>query len=245
LISIENLADSPMTDVNVKLDLSAVDIASSNEVAEKKLRLIDAGGISDIIFSIKALPGAKGGIYKVPYSLSYTDQVGNRYNQTGFISIQVAGESNIIATVDSTAISKSNRIGDVDIKLVNSGLTNIGFLTVEIQNSKNYKVLSNNLVYIGSIDSDDFGTATFKLSVKTGNDFEIPIKLSYRDVLNNKYSDNFNVTLKMLSDAELGKKSSLPGILISILIIFALLLIFIKKLRERVLELVHNFLEKK
>ena len=241
----EIMAELESLDVNVKLDLSAVDIAPSNEVAEKKLKLIDAGGISDIIFNIKALPNAKGGVYKVPFSLSYTDQIGTRYNQTGVIGINVGSKPELITQIDSTTISKSNRLGEVVIKIVNSGLTDLKFSSVEILPSENYKLLSNSIFYIGDIDSDDFGTATFRLNVKTSNDFNIPIKLSFRDSINTKYAENIDVKFNMFSAKELGQKGSIwGGIITTIVIIVVLLMIFIRRLRHRAIELIKKIILK-
>jgi len=244
LISIENLADSAMTDVSVKLDLSNVDIAPSNEVAEKKLRLIDASGIADIMFSIKALPNAKGGVYKVPFTLSYTDSAGTRYNQTGVIAINVGSKPELITQVDSTTIFKSNKIGEVTIKIINSGLTDLKLSSLEILPSDKFKILSNSIVYIGDIDSDDFGTATFRLQVKTSSNFDLPLKLSFRDAVNTKYVENLNVNFNMFSAQELGKKSNTGMIITILIIIAALLVIFIKRLRHRVIELIKKIILK-
>jgi len=244
LLSLENLADSAMKDILVRLDLSSVSIAPSGEIAEKKLRMLESSGIADLIFSIKALPDAEGGIYKIPFTLSYTNNLGDFYNQTGIIGIQVASKPELIFSADSTTISKSDRIGEVSIKITNAGLTDLKFVRVEILPSKNFKLLSNDVFYIGDIDSDDFGTASFKLSVKTSKNFEIPLNILFRDAINNEYAQNVSVTFNMLSAKEMGQKSS-TGILITILIsIVVLLAIFVKRFRDRIKGLVQTILAK-
>jgi len=246
LISIENLADSPMTDVNVKLDLSSVNIAPSGEVAEKKLRLIDARSIADIIFNIKAMPDATGGIYKVPFALSYTDNIGNRYNQTGIIGVEVGSKPELIYSVDSATISKSQKIGEVSIKIINTGLSDLKLLSTEILQSKNFKLLSSSpIVYIGDVDSDDFGTASYKLSVKTSNNFEIPLKVSFRDTGNTKYVEYVNVTFNMLSAKELGKGSIFWTVISVVIVVMILLVIFVRRLREKVKHLFISIFRKK
>jgi hypothetical protein len=245
LFTLENLADSAMKDIEISLDLNNIDIAPSGEIADKKLRMIDAGGVADIMFKIKALPGAAGGIYKIPFNLTYANYFGNIYSQSGLISVGVSSRPELIISVDSSAVSKQTRIGDVDIKIVNEGLTNLKFVSAEIQDSKNYKILSGNVVYIGDIDSDDFGTATFKLSAKTGKDFNIPLKLSFKDAVNNEYAQNVNVTLKMLSNAELGKPSPWGGIITAVIVILILLIIFVKRLRQGAMNLFNKIVRKK
>ena len=237
LITLENFADSAMKDLNVKLDLSTVSIAPSGEVAEKKIRVLESGGVADLIFNIKALPDAKGGIYKMPFTLTYSDNLGKQYNQTGFIGVEVSSKPELQISVDSTTISKSQKIGEASIKIVNSGLTDLKFATAEILPSENFKLLSSNVVYISDIDSDDFGTATFKLSVKTNKDFEIPLKLSFRDSLNNEYTENVNVPFSMLSPSEMGQKSIYGTLIPVLVVILALLFIFIRRFRERVISI--------
>jgi len=244
LFTLENLADSAMKDIDIKLNLSS-DITSSGEVAEKKLKFIESGGIADLMFNIKAMPGSKGGIYQVPFTLTYTDNLGTPYTQTGLISIEVSSKPELIISIDSTEVSKLNSIGDVDIRITNTGLTNLKFATVEIMDSDKFKVLSSDVVYIGDIDSDDFGTATFKLSAKTGKDFDIPLKISFRDALNNDYSENVNVNLRMLSSAELGKKSPLMGIITTIIILFLVLVLLIKSWRQKAKNIISSIFKKK
>lgn len=243
--TLENLADSAMKDIKITLDLPEVDIAPSGEISEKKLRMIDAGSTADLSFKIMALPTSNGGIYKVPFTLSYTDYYGTSYIQTGLISIGVSSKPQIIISIDSSTLSKSSRIGEVDIELTNMGLTDLKFMSAEIKESEDYKILSSNSFYIGDIDSDDSGTATFKLSVKTGDDFSIPLTLSFRDVLNNDYSEDVNVNFKMLSNSELGKKTLAGSIITGIIVLFLLLMLFIRSFREKVVGLFSGIFRKK
>lgn len=233
---LENLADSYMKDINIKLDLSSVDIVPFGEISEKRLRLLAPGETSQIEFSIKPLPAAKGGIYKIPFSLTYTDNLGTPYNQTGIISIEVSSQTQLLTSIDSTTIYKSNSIGEVNIKLVNPGLTDIKYATVEVLPSKDFKLLTNNLIYMGDIDSDDSGTVTYKLSVKTwANKFEIPLKISYRDAVNQEHLEYSNITFNILSNKEFGKDDSLIWIVFfSVVGILAILLIFVKSFRDKV-----------
>ena len=235
LFTLENQADSAMKDIDIKLNLPD-EIAPSGEVAEKKVRMIEGHGVSDMIFKIKAMPNTNGGIYKIPFTLTYTDNLGKAYSQDGVIPVEVSSKPDLIFSIDSTTLSKSNKLGDVEIKIINRGLTNIKFVTVEILDSENFKLLSSNIVYIGDIDSDDFGTASFKISARTSKDFSIPIELSARDAVNNDYTQTVNVPLRMLSASEMGKKSPFGAVITTIIIILIILMIFIRKFRIKVIE---------
>ncbi len=237
--NLENQADSPMKDISIKLELANVNIAPFGEVAEKNLKFLQPGETSDISFTIKSMPNIEGGIYKIPFTLSYTDNLANQYNQTGFISLEISSHPKLLASIDSTSLSKSNKIGEINLKIVNSGLTNIKFATVYLQTSKDFKLLSADNIYVGDIDSDDFGTANFKLSMKSSETI-LSVKMTYRDSLNQEYSESFNLPLSLLTDKELGKSTSIWTVLIGIIFILVLVFIFVPSFRARVMGLIIN-----
>jgi len=208
LVTVENLADSSMKDITITLNLSDVDIAPSGEIPQQKLRRINAGSLSDVIFNIVALPTAEAGIYKVPISISYTDELGKAYSENSIISIEVGAKPDFYVLVGETTINTAQKTGTVSVRIVNKGVTNLKYVDVELLESDDYKILSPSKFYIGEVDSDDYETADFKISAKTSKDFELPLEISYKDASNNVYSEQIDVSFKMLSSSEAGGKGS-------------------------------------
>ena len=208
LVTVENLADSSMKDITITLNLTDVDIAPSGEIPQQKLRRINAGAISDIIFNIVALPTAEAGIYKLPISIAYTDELGKEYSENSMISIEVGAKPDFYVLADSTTITTSQKTGTVSVRIVNKGITGLKYVDVELLESDDYKILSPSKFYIGEVSSDDYETADFKISAKTSRDFVMPLKISYRDASNNVYSEQMDVPFKMLSSSEAGGKGN-------------------------------------
>lgn len=203
LLSLENMADSSMKDIDVKLDFSSVSLAPYQEIGEKKLRRLNAGEINDLIFSIMALPDAKGGMYKVPLRITYTDELGKEYSINGTVSIEVNSKPELEAYVDSTTLTKSSKTGKIVLKIVNKGLTDIKFMSIRLLGSRDIKIILGDTAYIGNIDSDDFETADFRITAKKSK-LIIPAEMDYRDINNKQHSEQVNVTFNLASPSELG-----------------------------------------
>ncbi|RLG13855.1 hypothetical protein DRN69_04960, partial [Candidatus Pacearchaeota archaeon] len=235
LISLENLADSSMKDINVKLDFENSDLAPYGEIGEKKLRRLNSGEIGDLIFNIVALADASGGIYKIPLSISYSDALGNEYGIEGKVAIEINSNPDIKVYVDSSTLTKSHRSGEIILKLVNSGLTDLKFMNIKLLKDNTIKILSSSEVYVGDVDSDDYETIEYRIHAKS-NKINLPLSLDYRDVNNKKHHENINVSYSLLSSSELNGKSRISGFLIFLLIITVIVIwkrkILIKKIKS-------------
>lgn len=234
-ITLENMADYMMSNIDIKLNFTGVDIAPYGEAAQKKIGSINKRSAVDVSFGIVPLPEASGGIYKVPISLTYTDVTGKNYSESSMISIEVGSEPEIYVIVDSTTIHKfgiipyilfinTKRTGEIIVKVVNPGLTDLKFLDVKLEGGKGFKVMSSKKVYIGDLDSDDYETAEFRIKVGwLRREITLPLQLEYRDSSNNPYSEQVNLTLYIRSARELGQSTSKTGIIILLLVVGAYL----------------------
>jgi len=211
-IELENRADSQMSNINIKLDLTAstLPFIPINSTTEKKLYFIEPGKKSSVIFDLMALPGATSNAYKVPIELRYTDGTGKSYNKTSIIGLVIGATPDLLVTIASSDIYSKGSTGDVSIKIVNKGLTDIKLMKVILKDSENYDILSESNVYVGSVDSDDYETAEFKIKVKKVKDKKaiLNIELNYLDANNKEYTDTFDVELKVISAKELGVGSN-------------------------------------
>jgi LPXTG-motif cell wall-anchored protein len=207
-LKLKNNADSLVRDLKVKLDVadSSVPFAPVRSTTEKSLYQLEAGRETTFGFSLIAEPDAEGGVYKIPISISYTDETGTSYTKNDVISMKIASKPDILATVDSTNIYSKNKAGEVVIKLVNRGLTNIKLLTAKLDSRKDFEVLSQREVYIGNIDSDDYETVEFTLDIKSREDvIKLPIKLTYMDVTNKEFEQTEDVSLRIFSKSDAEK----------------------------------------
>ncbi len=206
-IEIENDGEEDIEDVSVSLvfrelirdsfgnivSVSEIPFApydSSSEVSFDEIRE-NKDKIAE--FKIIALSDAETRIYKIPLEISYREDNETK-TKNSLISITVSSEPIIGVSVEDGLLLKGKE-NEISVKVINKGLSDIKFLEVEIGSSTYFSMLSQKNVYIGNIDSDDFDSADFKIFFKENapNLVNLPVSVTYKDALNNKYEEDFNL----------------------------------------------------
>jgi len=223
-VTLKNLADSVMEDISVKLNLSSDDMpfVPIGDSTEKRIRHLKAGEEGQIEFNVVALADADSQTYKLPITLTYYDELGEKYTKSDLIGIVVGSTPDLIVQIDSSTILKEKSTGEISIKIINRGLSDVKFLTTTITSSEDYDVLSQEEVYVGSVDSDDYETADFTLYVKDSSDNKvvIPLTVKYMDANNNKYTEKQDLVLDLKSASMMaGKGGGSLGTIIIVLLI--------------------------
>jgi len=136
-------------------------------------------------------------IYKIPLEISYREDSETK-TKNSLISITVSSEPIIGVSVEDGLLLKGQE-NEIDIKIINKGLSDVKFLEVEIGSSTYFDRLSQKNIYIGDIDSDDFDSAEFKVFFKENSPttLKIPVSVSYKDALNNKYTEDFDLQVRV------------------------------------------------
>ena len=234
-IKLSNKADSILKDVKVKIGLGSVPFIPLGSTTEKSVYQIDARGNYEFTFDLLANPEAKSGVYKVPLEISYSDDLGKGYVNNGTMGIVIGAKPDLSITLDDSEIYESGKSGEIFIKIVNKGVTDIKFMNMKLMPSNKYRILSNDEVYIGNIDSDDYETADFKLFIEKSkeNQIKVPVVLEYKDANNNDFKEAIELTLDLYSASEakkfgLKKGNGFVGNLVIAVIVVAGLFIYRK-----------------
>jgi hypothetical protein len=124
------------------------------------------------------------------------------------------------------------------VSIANTGLTDLRFLSVALLDTDSYKVLSVPRVYLGDLEPDDFETVDYKIYVERPG--PLRLNLSYKDAYNQQYSDSVELTYPIYTKTEAKKygllpKSKWPGVMISLAVVGAIILAWMR--RKRLLEL--------
>ncbi|MBU2638745.1 MAG: hypothetical protein KJ955_07265 [Nanoarchaeota archaeon] len=219
-VSIQNSEDSVMKDVRVTLDLSSTTMpfATVGMTAEQKLKQINPGASASVAYKLVALPDAAAGVYKVPITISYYDAVGTLHETEDLVGIMVGAEPKLKVVLDSTELTKTTKNGNVVLKIINYGTTDVKFAMLTVMPGENYGLLSTDEHYIGNIDSDDYETVEFRLNANADS-LTIPVHLEYMDANNAQYSESRNVEIMLYSPADLGLKQSKAWLYIVVLIV--------------------------
>lgn len=213
-IELENMADSTLTDVNVKLGLTGSDLpfVPINSTSEKKIYKIVPGEKATALFYLMALPDAVSNTYKIPIEITFKDGTGANYTKNSIIGLLVGANPDLSIVIDKSEIYKKGDTGNIVLKFINKGLSDIKLMNIVMQPSKNYDIISGDEVYVGKIDSDDYETAEFRLKInKVKSGFaELYIDMEYLDSNNIKYKETRLVELKVVTAKKLGIAQSNP-----------------------------------
>ncbi len=238
-IRLLNNADSALKDIQVRLALANLPFVPLDSTNEKSIYKIDSKASHELSFKLLANPNAKAGVYQVPMDVSYSDELGKKYIKNSTIGIVVGSRPELSVTLDESEIYEKGKGGEIIVKVVNKGVTDIKFANVKIMHSPDYKILSSNEVYLGNIDSDDFETAGFRIFVNNAKEdwINVPLSLEYKDANNDGYKDNVNLKLDIYSASDakkfgLKKGSGVIGNII-VLIIVAVGLFYYIRFRKK------------
>lgn len=207
IFEVQNLADSFLSNVKIKLNLSNENLpfVIINSSSEKWIYIIESGKSANISFDILAFPDAESKIYKIPFEISYYDSLGTKYTKQDTLGLIVGNTPSIDVLLEKTTIKQAGSTGTVVFELVNNGLTNVKFLTAEIEKTQDFELISPAKVYIGELQSDDTDSfeATIHVNPTTKSNIDLPIKLHYFDSNNNEYQVTKNVQLRLYSPSEI------------------------------------------
>jgi len=239
-INLENLALSFIKEVRVRLNLDGVPLATSGSTNRKIIKEMEAGSKASASFDVIAEPDAESNLYKVPIELEFFDRLGNNYKKNETVGLIIGAVPDLSINIDSSQVYSSGGSGEVVIKFVNKGVTDIKFLNTVLEESDDFSILSQKEVYIGNIDSDDYETADFKIILGKVKDEEVllPLSVEYKDANNNEYSEDVNLPLKLYSASEaksmgLSNGNGKVGIIIVLIIVIGGFFVYRRWKRKR------------
>ena len=220
-ITVKNNAPSTMTDLSMQLQLQAIigatlvdlPFAPMDSGTEHRVYRLEPGQSTDFTYSLRAYPDAASKVYKIPFTLTYYDSLGNAKNKTDYVGVVVNGVPDISMLIDKTDLSMQQRSGSITLKIINKGVSDVKFLNVILQKSNDFESLSNtDTTYVGNLVSDDYQTAEYNINIKSKeNTIAIPVLLQYRDANNKYYEKNFNVELNLVDSSKLNPKKGIGG----------------------------------
>ena len=225
-ISLRNLALTFIKDIKVTMKLDSAPFATIDSTNKKIIKQMAADSNATVSFNLMAEPDADSKLYRVPIEIEFLDRLGTKYSKNETVGLIIGAEPDLSITIDSSQIYTKGDKGEVVIKFVNKGVTDIKFLNVILKETDNLDILSQKEVYLGNIDSDDYETAEFNLALKKakGKEAILPLSVKYKDANNNNYDKEINLPLRLYSASEakalgLKKGSNKVGILIVLIIV--------------------------
>ena len=219
---LENLAENNLKDVTLTLEILQSYVTSTsvttNELPftpigsgnSKTIKSLSSGESKEISFDLFTDATAESKVYKVPYTLTYSDNSGANFTKEGIVGLIVEADPDISVNIDKTDIISAGSKGTIEIKFVNKGFSDIKFLDIRLDNGEQYTVLSNPEVYIGKLDSDDYETAEYELMIDENveGDLVLPLMVEYRGANGKLFQKEVPLDLKLYSGEELKQRSN-------------------------------------
>ncbi len=196
-ILVKNNGANEITDITISLDFTNLPLAPYNSGSDFSIDQIDSNKLKQTEFEVIALNTAKSGIYKIPVKIEYTEDEIVKVKQS-MISLMVNSEPIIEVNAEDGLLLKGQE-NKISLKIVNKGLADVKFLEVQTGTSTYYNLISQNKVYIGDVDSNDFQTADFSLFFKDSvpSTINLPVSIVYKDITNKEYTQDVVIPLKV------------------------------------------------
>ncbi len=235
-LGVANLGKADALNVRVRLNFSdSLPFTAYGTTNEVLIPRIVQGTVATASFTIMTDPGASSAVYSVPVFLRYFDNSGRNYTLSGeTFGVAVGSKPELTAAVLDNELLKLNSKRKVSVEVINSGLTDVKFLTARLLKSGGYEVLSAGTAYIGDIDSDDSETVSYDVFLTAPG--PLMLQLDYFDALNNPHQQLIELPVKVYSSSEIKRfgleKSDGKGLLVTVAIVIAGLLAY-RKFRKK------------
>ncbi|QGA79938.1 COG1361 S-layer family protein [Candidatus Nanohalobium constans] len=228
-LKLRNLADSQLKNIQTGLDLSGDIPMATSGASDKNLVSIEAGQTQTINYTLNIDESAENSVYKLPIDISFENEAGTEFEQSTTTGINVGGKPDLKVALD-TEDSLTEGRKELNFRLVNKGHGSADFVSMELQETDNIEVIGSNDEYIGSMDSDDFQTASFQTHIEAETEsinvdqLELPVTLEYNDQ-DGKQTSTQNIAAEFYTKEEAKKYgltssgSPLPLIIVAVLLI--------------------------
>lgn len=218
-VTVRNAGRIAVKNVDVGLGLDGSVFSTIGTGEWQRIKYIAPGETASVKYSLASDTNTLVKLYSIPVLLRFQDERNNVYNQSSAISIMVNAKPEISLTVSATDFVDKLRPGKVSLKVVNRGVVDTKYLTVRLVKTDQYDVLSpSNEEYVGNLDSDDFETVDFMVKPLVSSP-RLRLQLDFKDPYNVDFHQEYDLPLRIITDADLGKSQTPWGLIVLTLIV--------------------------
>jgi hypothetical protein len=197
--TMENIADSVLQNVQVKLDLedSNAPLAPVGSSTERKIDELTAGTTTDLSFELSTEYDAEANVYRIPVEVSFTTSQGEEVSYNDLVGIAIAADPDLGTNIDAADIYTNQRTGTVTLEFVNRGVDEVKFLDFTLGEHDSYTLRSpSRSYYVGNIDSDDYEIQEIQLEAEQDT-VTLPVTVRYSDAANKEYTTEETLTIPL------------------------------------------------
>ena len=243
-IYLSNPADVRLRDISVSLSTQSTLGSTTSQLPfaplggslEQRIVSLRPREEAKVSFDIITEPGATSDLYRIPVTITFSDESGNTYTLSDQVGLIIQAEPKLEIYLDAIEVYADQPQGDITFKYVNNGLAKVKLLTTEIMPSEDFELVSHSsTVYVGNIDSDDYETVTYTIKAKKTDSINIPVSIHYLDAFNNPHDIEVTLPVNLITkkEAGLGNGGISPILIIVIIAIIAFVVWRIVKRRKK------------
>jgi hypothetical protein len=220
-VIVENKEDVDLEDVTMNLIFAGIPFSPVGSSSES-INELDEDDDEKFTFRIRVANNVAPGDYEIPYTIRYKEVDSDVTKKTSAtIGVRVTGQPELVFSVSGENAIENSK-GKVSLKIVNKGFSDARFASVRIV-SNDFVLLSDEQVYIGTVDSDDFETAEFDVLFDR-NPAIFRAVLEYKDFDNKDRTERVELPLTIYSKEDalrlgITKKSNGPAVLGLVLVL--------------------------
>jgi hypothetical protein len=151
----------------------------------QSIESLPAGAVSQADFDMSPGLNLKAGSYNIPFEINFKDELGNSYNITQSVGIQIINVANIdiedfkISPVSGGGLPTANSPITLVVRLQNIGRGDAN--SIQSQISCGNKTSSSSSAFLGQLKSDEDAPAVFNLVIPSGGRNACILTTNYED----------------------------------------------------------------
>ena len=200
-LNVENNENFDIGDVSVAIILNEVPFTSVGS-STKDVDDIDEDDDDSVSFTLRPSTDIVPGDYDIPYTVKYVDAGNNTedFTENGSFGIRVSAKTDLDFSAETRETAVVGKEGQVSIEIVNRGLGEIKSVSVQVF-PQGFELLSNDKVFVGTIDADDSDTATFDVIYKNKNPV-FSARVTYKDFDNKDKTETVSLPVRVYTEEE-------------------------------------------
>ncbi len=211
-ISVQNQGNEQADNVYVQVNPSYPFVLLPGEDDIKETGIIGTNSDKILDYRLFVNKGTKAGDYDLTFWTCSDNECNKVIKKTDLtITVKTGGEPKVNLGIEEIEEVAFNQKSKLTINIVNKGELDTKYLTVTLDETEDFIVISPQEVYVGELESDDFETATFDIYFKSEERkpettiIEVPILVEYTDANNKEYADKQILDIRVYSQEDLYK----------------------------------------
>lgn len=199
-LDIENLGTARLRNVRVTSDVDGTPFSPFGSANARLVREIEAGATRTVDFEFYTSPGVSLGVERLPFTIAFSDSVGNQYSLPATVGIPIDEAPSFLINLESSNVYTAASRGEVVVSISNTGSSPLNFVVLSVADTDAYEVIGSRQTYLGNLLSDDFETGQFRVFVdRDAESLDLDMTISYRTAYGEQFTETRTVNVPIYS----------------------------------------------